>query len=59
MNGLLIVRPNVKLKSNELVNCQKSIVKMLKDGVVVIPPGYEVSYIDSDNPSEDTKVGFE
>ncbi len=59
MNGFLIVRPNVRITGEGLVNCQKSIVKMLKDGVVVIPPGYEVSYIDTDDSDEDTKVGFE
>ncbi len=59
MSGILIVRPNVTLQPKELVSCQRSIAKMLKDGVVVIQPGYDVSYIQTDNCGEDTKVGFE
>lgn len=59
MAGILIVRPDMRLSSEELVSCQRSIVKMLNDGVVVLQPGYDVSYIRTDEDPEDLKVGFE
>lgn len=60
MAGILIVRPNIVLQAKELVSCQQSIVKMLKDGVVVVQPGYEVSYICTDEyDTDELKVGFE
>ncbi len=60
MAGILIVRPNIILSAKELVSCQQSITKMLKDGVVVIQPGYDVSYIRTDEyDADELKVGFE
>ena len=59
MAGILIVRPDIRLKMEELVSYQQSISKMLKDGVVVVQPGYDVSYIRTDEDPEDLKVGFE
>lgn len=59
MAGILIIRPDTRLTSKELVSCQRSIVKMLNDGVVVLQPGYDVSYIRTDEEPEETKVGFE
>lgn len=59
MAGILIVRPDMRLHYEDLVECQQTISKMLKDGVVVVQPGFEVSYINTDDPDEDTKVGFE
>lgn len=58
MNGFLIVRPNATMTAAELVNCQKSIARMLKDGIVVVQPGFEVSYINTDDSDEGTKVEF-
>lgn len=59
MAGILIVRPDMRLTSKELVSLQQSIAKMLNDGVVAIQPGYDVSYIRTDDNPEDLKVGFE
>lgn len=59
MAGILIVRPNTVMTAKELVSCQRSIVKMLKDGVLVIQPGYDVSYIRTDDCNEELRVGFE
>lgn len=59
MAGILIVRPNMVMTAKDLVSCQRSIVKMLKDGVVVIQPGYDVSYIRTDECDEELRVGFE
>lgn len=59
MAGILIVRPDTHLHYEDLVNCQQTISKMLKDGVVVVQFGYDVSYIRTDDPDEDTKVVFE
>ncbi len=58
MAGILIVRPNTVMTAKELVSCQRSIAKMLKEGVVVIQPGYDVSYIRTDEDPEDLNVGF-
>lgn len=55
MAGILVVKPNVILSPKELVSCQRSITKILKDGVVVVQSGYDVSYIRTD----ELKVGFE
>lgn len=60
MAGILIVKPNVILSPKELVSCQRSITKMLKDGVVVVQSGYEVFYIRTDEyDADELKVGFE
>lgn len=59
MAGILIVRPDTRLHYEDLVKCQQTISKMLKDGVVVVQPGYDVSYIRMDEDPEDLKVGFE
>lgn len=59
MAGILIVRPDIRLTSKELVSLQRSIAKMLNDGVVALQPGYDVSYIRTDDNPEDLKVGFE
>lgn len=60
MAGILVVKPNVILSPKELVSCQRSITKMLKDGVVVVQSGYEVSYIPTDEyDTDELKVGFE
>lgn len=60
MAGILIVKPNVVLSPKELVSCQRSITKMLKDGVVVVQSGYDVSYIRTDEyDADELKVGFE
>lgn len=59
MAGILVVKPNVILSPKELVSCQRSITKMLKDGVVVVQSGYDISYIRTDEDPEDLKVGFE
>lgn len=59
MSGILIVRPDARLTSKELVSCQQSVSKMLKDGVIVLQPGYDISYIRTDEDPEDLKVGFE
>lgn len=59
MAGILIVRPDMRLHHEDLVECQQTISKMLKDGVVVVQPGYDVSYIRTDEDPEDLKVGFE
>lgn len=59
MSGVLIIKPNVTMTAKELVSCQKSVVRMLKDGVIVLQPGYEVSYINTgDNDDESLEVGF-
>lgn len=60
MAGILVVKPNVILSPKELVSCQRSITKMLKDGVVVVQSGYDVSYIRTDEyDADELKVGFE
>ena len=60
MAGILIVRPNIVLPAKELVSCQRSISKMLKDGVEVVQSGYDVSYIRIDDyDADELKVGFE
>lgn len=60
MAGILVVKPNVILSPKELVGCQRSITKMLKDGVVVVQSGYEVFYIHTDEyDADELKVGFE
>ena len=60
MAGILVVKPNVILSSKEIVSCQRSITKMLKDGVVVVQSGYEVFYIRTDEyDTDELKVGFE
>lgn len=59
MSGILVVRPDSRLNAKELVSCQKSIVKMLKDGVVVLQPGYDVSYIHTDDETDEKEVRFE
>lgn len=59
MAGILIIRPDIRLKMEELVSYQQSISKMLNDGVVALQPGYDVSYIRTDDNPEDLKVGFE
>lgn len=60
MTGILVVKPNVILSPKELVSCQRSITKMLKDGVVVVQSGYDVSYIRTDEyDADELKVGFE
>ena len=60
MAGILVVKPNVILSPKEIVGCQRSITKMLKDGVVVVQSGYEVSYIPTDEcDAYESKVGFE
>lgn len=60
MAGILVVKPNVILSPKELVSCQRSITKMLKDGVVVVQPGYEVFYIRTDEyDADELNVGFE
>ena len=56
MAGILIVRPDMRLHYEDLVECQQTISKMLKDGVVVVQPGYDVSYIRTDEDPEDLKV---
>lgn len=60
MAGILVVKPNVILSPKELVSCQRSITKMLKDGVVVVvQSGYEVFYIRTDEyDADELKVGF-
>lgn len=59
MSGILIVRPPMQLSSTALVRCQKSIIKMVEDGVVVVQPGYEVEYIRTDEDEDTTtEVGF-
>ena len=59
MSGILIVRPPMQLSPKALVSCQKSIIKMVEDGVVVVQPGYEVEYIRTDEDEDTTtKVGF-
>ena len=59
MAGILVVKPNVILSPKELVSCQRSIAKMLKDGVVVVQSGYEISYIPTDEcDADELKVGF-
>lgn len=60
MAGILIIRPNTRLSQKELMSCQQSIERMMRDGVVVLQPGYDVSYIRTDDPEDTTvKVGFE
>lgn len=60
MAGILVVKPNVILSPKELVSCQRSITKMLKDGVVVVQSGYEVFYIRTDEyDADELKVVFE
>lgn len=59
MAGILVVKLNVILSPKELVSCQRSITKMLKDGVVVVQSGYEVFYICTDEyDADELKVGF-
>ena len=48
MAGILVIKPNVILSPKELVSCQRSITKVLKDGVAVVQSGYEVFYIRTD-----------
>lgn len=60
MAGILVIKPNVILSPKELVSCQRSITKMLKDGVVVVQSGYEVFYVRTDEyDADELKVGFE
>lgn len=59
MASILVVKPNVILSPKELVSCQRSIAKMLKDGVAVVQSGYEVFYIPTDEyDADELKVGF-
>lgn len=52
MSGILIVKPPMRLSAKDLIDCQKSIIKMMKDGVVVLPHDYEFDYIPADDEPE-------
>lgn len=42
----LIIKCNIMLKAKEINEVRESILEQMKDGVVILPPGFELAEVD-------------